>query len=285
LVVPKRTHSTGACAVAATLACAWLGLGRQTGASAQEVPSFARELPAVRTGEPVLRFNGKDLSGFYTYLHESKYDDPKGVFTVKDGVLDISGEDFGGLTTRDEFHDYVLIAEWRWGDRTFGSRKRNARDSGLLLHCVGADGAAGGNWMESQECQIIEGGCGDFIIVGGRDSKPSLTCETRVGPDSQLYYEKGGKPETKNAARFNWWGRDPAWKDVLGFRGGRDVEKPAGEWNRMEVICDGDSITNIVNGYVVNAATGSSLTKGKILIQSEGAEIFFRKIEIRPIVK
>ena len=65
----------------------------------------------------------------------------------------------------------------------------------------------------------------------------------------------------------------------------RDVEKPAGEWNRMEVICDGDTITNIVNGYVVNVGTRSSLTKGKILFQSEGAEIFFRTIEVRPLIK
>ncbi len=136
--------------------------------------------------------------------------------------------------------------------------------------------------MESIECQIIEGGCGDFIMVGGK-GKPSLTCETRVGPDGkQLYYEKGGKPVTRDRGRYNWWGRDPAWKDVLGFRGKDDVEKPAGEWNRMEVICDGDSITNIVNGYVVNVGTKSSLTKGKILFQSEGAEILFRKIEVRP---
>ena len=252
---------------------------------AQEVPPFARDLPKVRTGEPILQFNGKDLSGFYTYLHDSKYDDPKRVFSVKDGMLVISGEEFGGLTTRDEFRDYVLIAEWKWGDRTFGSRKRSARDSGLLLHCVGADGAASGNWMESQECQIIEGGCGDFIMVGGNGNKPSLTCETRTERDRQLYFEKGGTPETRDSARFNWWGRDPAWKDVLGFRGARDIEKPAGEWNRMEVICDGDSITNIVNGYVANAATKSSLTKGKVIIQSEGAEIVFRKIEIRPILK
>jgi hypothetical protein len=249
------------------------------------VPSYARAVPSVRTGEPVLRFNGKDLTGFYTYLHDSKYDDPKKVFTVRDGVLDISGEEFGGLTTRDEFRDYVLSVEWKWGDRTFGSRKRSARDSGLLLHCVGPDGAAGGNWMESQECQIIEGGCGDLIIVGANGNKPSLTCETRRGTDGQLYFEKGGKSETRDSARFNWWGRDPRWKDVLGFRGARDVEKPAGEWNRMEVICDGDSITNIVNGYLVNAATRSSLTKGKIIIQSEGAEILFRKIEVRPLVK
>ena len=59
----------------------------------------------------------------------------------------------------------------------------------------------------------------------------------------------------------------------------------AGEWNRMEVICDGDAITNILNGYVVNVGTGSSLTQGKIQFQSEGAEVFFRKIEVRPLLK
>jgi hypothetical protein len=112
---------------------------------AQEPPAFALKLPKVESSAPVLEFNGKDLSGFYTYLHVSKYADPKGVFTVKDGLLDISGEEFGGLTTREQYHDYVLIAEWKWGDRTFGSRKNNARDSGLLLHCVGSDGAASGN--------------------------------------------------------------------------------------------------------------------------------------------
>jgi hypothetical protein len=272
-------------ALALAFSCVWVDLGGTSTVCAQEAPGYSRELPKVQTGDPIFQFSGKDLSGFYTYLHDSKYDDPKKVFSVRDGVLDISGEEFGGLTTRDEYHDYVLYAEWKWGERTFGSRKKNARDSGLLLHCVGPDGAAGGNWMESQECQIIEGGCGDLIMVGAGGNRPSLTCETRLGADGQLYYEKGGKAEKRDAGRFNWWGRDPTWKDVLGFRGGRDVEKAAGEWNKMEVICDGDSITNIVNGYVVNAATKSSLAKGKIIIQSEGAEILFRKIEIRPLVK
>jgi hypothetical protein len=249
-----------------------------------EIPSFARELPVLQTSTPIFQFNGKDLTGFYTYLRDHKYDDPTKVFTVHEGIIRVSGEEFGGLTTRDEFQNYYLVVEWKWGERTFGSRKAKARDSGILLHCVGPDGAAGGNWMQSQECQIIEGGCGDFIMVNGQE-KPSLTCETRVGPDKQLYFEKGGNAVTRDSGRFNWWGRDPAWKDVLGFRGSRDVEKPAGEWNRMEVICDGDSIINIVNGYVVNIGTKSSLSKGKIIFQSEGAEILFRKIEIRSIIR
>lgn len=267
-------------ALALALVAATAGLVR-----AQEgIPSFARDVPRVKTGEPVLAFNGKDLSGFYTYTKQHKFEDPKKVFTVKDGVIVISGEDYGAITTKGEYANYHLITEWKWGPRTWAPRADKTRDSGILLHCVGEDGVAGGQWMESQECQIIEGGCGDFIMVGGKN-KPSLTCETRVGPDKQLYYEKGGTSVTRNSGRYNWWGRDPAWKDVIGFRGARDVEKPAGEWNRMEVICDGDTITNIVNGYVVNVGTKSSHTRGKLQFQSEGAEIHFRKIEIRPLVK
>ena len=256
-------------------------------AGAADIPSFAKLVPKVKTGEPVLKFNGKDLTGFYTYLKETKYEDPKGVITVKDGAVRVSGEDWGGFTTKEEYQNYHLIVEWKWGGPAYASRKDKARDSGILLHCVGPDGNYSGYWMESQECQIIEGGTGDFIMVGsGKDHPaPSLTADLRTGPDKQFYYEPGAPSITRRGGRNNWWGRDPAWKDVIGFRGERDLDKPVGEWNRLEVICDGDSITNIVNGYVVNAATKSSLTKGKILFQSEGAEIHFRKIEVRPIIK
>jgi hypothetical protein len=263
---------------------AWLFGFPWTGPAAQDVPSFARDVPKVRSGPPVLEFNGKDLSGFYTYLHDHKYDDPDKVFSVHDGVLVISGKEWGGVATKSEFSDYHLIVEWRWSERTWEPRLKNARDSGILLHCVGPDGATAGHWMESLECQIIEGGCGDLLMVAGL-GKPRLTCEVRVGSDGQPYYEKGGKPITRDSGRYNWWGRDPQWKDVLGFRGRRDVEKPAGEWNRMEVICDGGTITNLVNGYLVNVGTNSSVTRGKIMLQSEGAEIHFRRIEVRPLIK
>jgi hypothetical protein len=251
-------------------------------AQSPAVPAFAREMPQIRSGPPVLAFNDMGLTGFYTYLHDHKYEDPDRVFTVRDGDLVISGREFGGLTTREEYADYHLVTEWKWGEKTWAPRVDRARDSGILLHCVGPDGAASGHWMQSQECQIIEGGCGDFIMVPGL-AKPSLTCEVRFGPDRQPYFEKGQKPVARDSGRFNWWGRDPAWKDVLGFRGSRDVEQPAGQWNRMEVLCDGDTITNILNGLVVNIGTRSSLTRGKLIFQSEGAEIMFRKIEIRPV--
>jgi hypothetical protein len=244
-------------------------------------------------------FNGKDLTNFYTFLGASgkgqkpygKNNDPEKVFTVKDGMIRVSGTVFGCFTTEKEYENYHLIVEFKWGEQTGPARARAARDSGILLHCVGEDGAAGGVWMESIECQMIEGGTGDFILVGGKN-RPSLTVEAEMRPTYygekerlEPYYKPGAPAKKFTGGRINWYGRDPKWQDVKGFRGKDDVENPVGQWNTLECVCDGDKITNILNGKVVNVGTQSSHTRGKILFQSEGAEVFFRRIDLRPLKK
>src|SRR5262245_56728342 len=95
--------------------------------------------------EIVRLFNGRDLTGFYTFLKGlGVNNDPQNVFTVKDGVLRISGETWGGIVSEKEYANYHLTVEFKWGEKTFGTRADKARDSGILLHCVGEDGAAGG---------------------------------------------------------------------------------------------------------------------------------------------
>lgn len=229
-------------------------------------------------------FNGKNLDGWYTWSRDNGYQDPKKVFTVANKVIRISGEEWGGIATKNVYRDYHLIVEWKWGGKTWGSRLDRARDSGILVHGVGEDGSYNKTWLESIESQIIEGGAGDFIMVGGKN-KPRMSCKVRTEGREMIWDAKNGKPVTKDSGRYNWWGRDPNWKDTINFRGAKDVEKPMGQWNRQEVICDGDKITNIVNGVVVNHGYGSSHTEGKIQIQSEGAEILIRRVELRPITK
>jgi hypothetical protein len=260
------------------------------------------ETPAAPNNGFTPLFNGKDLTNFYTWLgapHGSKEslgknNDPDKVFSVVDGQLVISGKVFGALTTEKEYENYHLRVEFKWGDKTWRPREKAARDSGILLHCVGPDGATkNGFWMESIECQIMEGCTGDFILVAGGSDPPSLTCEVEYRPTwtpngemvDHPYFKPGGKATTFTKGRINWLHRDPKWKNELGFRGEKDVEKPVGQWNVVECICDGDKITNIVNGTVVNVGTKASLTKGKIQFQSEGAEIIFRTIEIKPLAK
>jgi hypothetical protein len=241
---------------------------------------------------PIKLFNGKDLTNFYTYLKDiGKNRDEKGVFTVKDGAIRVSGEIWGCFTTEKEFENYHLVVEFKWGEKTWPPRAKATMDSGILLHCVGPDGGSSynkdgkpvGAWMESVECQMIEGGTGDFILVGGKGKLKVTATVTQIG--KQWYFDPKGEPKEFTGGRINWFGRDPDWKDVKGFRGKKDVEKPVGEWNTLECVCAGDTITNILNGVVVNACTKATHTRGKILFQSEGAEVFFRRIELLPLKK
>jgi neutral ceramidase len=246
--------------------------------------SYPPRQQAITPHETIPLFNGRDLDGWYKWLRGTRYEDPKNVFSVKDGAIRISGEDWGGIATRKTYRDYHLVVEWRWGGPTHGERVGKARDSGILVHALGEDGAYSNTWLESVESQVIEGGTGDFIMVGGRQ-QPALTAKVRVGTKNELYWDENGKPVTRNRGRFDWYGRDPEWKDVTGFRGKQDVEKPTGEWNRSEVICDGDTIQNILNGKVVNYGFNSSHTFGKIQLQSEGAEIWIRRVELQPLTR
>ena len=228
-------------------------------------------------------FNGEDLSGWYTYLQESgKNNDPEKVFTVNNGILRISGEEWGCLTTLDSFENYRLIVEYRWGEETHKPRLDRARDSGILLHSRGEDGGSQGIWMHSIECQLIEGGTGDIIVVGDGTDRFRVTC--RVSPDSTQgwYYDPDGITRTFHRGRVNWYGRDAGWEDRLGFRGKNDIEYPRDSWNRLECISEEDALKYYLNGQLVNQASEVHPSSGKIQIQSEGAEIFFRRIDIIP---
>jgi hypothetical protein len=227
--------------------------------------------------EAMKLFNGKDLAGFYTFLRsKGKNNDPDKVFTVQDGAIRVSGQEFGYFCTEQEFENYHLTVEFKWGAETHAPRKDRARDSGILYHFPST--APDRVWPTSIECQIIEGGTGDIILVGSA----SMANEERLKP-----YFAGVKLSDDGkriiSGRVNWYGRSPEWKDVVNFRGKDDLEKLVGEWNVVEVIADGDNFTHIVNGKEAARGMGAEPRKGKILFQSEGAEIFYRKIELKPL--
>lgn len=234
---------------------------------------------------PIKLFNGKNLDGWYKFVqNRGKNIDPKNVFTADKGLIHISGEEYGCITTNEEYSDYKLIVEFKWGTKTFAPRVGKARDNGILIHSTGEDGGYSGIWMHSIECQIIEGGTGDFLVVGDGSDKFALTSTVAPKkPGAGNVFQPGGEPLTINKGRIDWFARDPNWKDVLGFRGEKDVEKPAGQWNRMECVAEGDKISIFLNGTLVNQAYNVKPAKGRIQIQSEGAEMFVRKVEIIPL--
>jgi hypothetical protein len=249
-------------------------------------PSKATQhLPSPSDTSAIQLFNGKDLSGWYKFIqHRGRDNDVKNVFTVQDGMIRVSGEEYGSIVTNEEYSNYKLVLEYKWGTRTFEPRKENARDNGLLIHSNGKDGGYEGIWMHSIECQIIEGGTGDLLVVGDGTNKFSLS--TNVAPEKQNgtpVFDSTGTPVTINGGRINWFGRDPNWKDEKGFRGQKDVEKPIGEWNTMECIAEGNKVSVMLNGVLVNRAFDVTPSRGRIQLQSEGAEIFFRKVELQPL--
>ncbi len=242
---------------------------------------------AVRPREAVQLFNGRDLAGSSTWLKDTKRDDPRQVFRVTDGLLHISGDGDGYIATEKAYRDYHLIVEYKWGKRTDGGK--SVRNSGILLHATGPDGGAGGTWMSSIECQLAQGCVGDLIVIRGKDSNGEpipvrLTSPVVLGPDKRPRWKVGGEPRKFNGDRQLWWSRhDPDFKELLDTRGKHDVESPTGEWTRVDCLCDGDRITIRVNGHTVNAAHDVSPAAGKILLQSEGFELFVRKFELHPL--
>ena len=237
-------------------------------------------------------FNGKNLDGLYTWLQDAKYEDPRKVFTVEDGMIHISGDGFGYVCTQPRYKDYHLVVEYRWGERTWQWRKTRAKDTGVIVHCAEPDGSCSNIFMAGIEAQIIEGGTGDLLVVSGKQADGSsipvsLTAETVKDRDGETVWKKGGQRITLNpvtdAARINWFGRDPDWADVLGFRGKQDIDSPGQEWTRLDVICDGGHIIYHVNGIQANEGFNAVPSSGKILIQSEGAEVYIRRFELQPL--
>lgn len=206
------------------------------------------------------------------------------VFTVvEDGgekVIKISGEIYGCLISKKKYSNYHLRLKMKWGDKKYDPRKNLLKDSGILYHSIGELGAEyWRSWMLSQEFQVMEGHIGDYWsqITSAIDIRAYLPeyIMNPVADESQPFLSLGNG------------------EAVQGFclRSG-NYEKAPGEWNTLELICyDGNSI-HIVNGQVTMVLRNSRyikdgevlpLDKGKIQIQSEAAEVYYKDIEIKEL--
>ncbi|MFZ2277992.1 MAG: DUF1080 domain-containing protein [Prosthecobacter sp.] len=249
-------------------------------------------LPAI---EPVkAKINLLDVikSGNVEYHVNPKadfHDAPKDIWAFdKDGTFHISGRGYGYVATKENFRDYHLVLEFKWGTKTWGKREKAAKDNGILLHAYGPHGAYSDTWMASIEAQIIEGGVGDILVLSpkladGTQLTTSLSAEFALDRDKEKIWKKGEPRQTVTAGRINWKHRDVDWADKVGFRGREDVESPSGEWNRLEVIAKGDTLQYFVNGTMVNEAFDCKPAEGKILLQTEGAEMLVRRYELSPL--
>jgi hypothetical protein len=241
---------------------------------------------AIAPAEVIRPLDQPDLGGFTIWLKKTGHDDPAHVFRLENGVLRCGDEDMGYVATRQPYKDYHLSVEYRWGRRN--PNDKYVRNSGVLLHGVGPDGSQGGLWMTSIECQLAQGCEGDLILIKGKsdDGKPypaTITSNTVVAEDGKTRWHADGKKTVYSGKQF-WWSRhQPFFKELIDTRGENDAASPLGEWTKVECLCRSSRITIKINGTTVNECYDASPAAGKILLQSEGHEVFFRNLEIRPL--
>lgn len=245
-------------------------------------------------------FNGKDLSNWDTYIGAEfnggewnewtkgprlgLNNDPDGLFKADvlngEPVIYVSGKRFGGLSTHQEFENYHLQMQFKWGEHKSVPKDKSPRDSGLLYHAVGEHGADSGFWMRSQELQIQEGDTGDYWGCAGA----TFDVPVKTNGDNFIYDPAG---ELLHFSSAEERGRH-AVKSI-------DAEKPSGEWNTIDLYCLGGTAIHVINGQKNMVLYNSSqidvngkeipLTKGIIQLQAEGAEIYFKNIRIRPLTE
>ncbi|MBX3731043.1 MAG: DUF1080 domain-containing protein [Verrucomicrobiae bacterium] len=264
-------------------------------------------LPAAETPWQAL-FNGRDLTGWDTWLgpKSSGYLDPKttaepplglnhdplGVFTVDTAsgspAIHVSGQVFGAITTQNSFENAHIRVEYRWGTKKWPPRDedRHYRDTGILYWAIGPQGAGSYAWMRSVECNIMEKGVGQWWSVDG--THVDIEGRKVTLQDHPTIPYRGESPGEQCVV---WEPGAPQFTTGEGITSPFDPERPA-DWNLCEVIAWGNVCLHLLNGEVVLALTNPGyiengrkrpLTEGKIQLQSEGAEVFFRRVETRPV--
>ena len=228
-------------------------------------------------------FNGENLDGWTAgWAQEAPAGDrdPASLFTVENGKIHVYARDEAGtrqqqayIITEGDYRDYRLSLEYKWGTKKFEPRMDLVRDAGLLFHVYDHSIS---DWPHSVEAQIQEGDTGDLWAISARATSTVLPLTQRYIPP-----EDGGVPVTVGA-----------YRDFERIRHGALNELP--EWNTLEIVVRGDTATYIVNGFVNMRVTGlkrwdaasetwDPLDHGKIALQAEYAELFYRNIRIRPL--
>lgn len=199
--------------------------------------------------QPQALFNGKDLSGWYTFTEKyGKNNDPENIFQIEDGVLHFDGEPMGYLATNASYKNYYLKVVFCWGKKKYPPRLDSPRDSGILYHFTETEQDT--VWPASIECQVQENDCGDYFLIGG----PTADSPNKNPEDT-------GNRIIRTA----------------------NYENPDREWNTIEVICYDDKSEHYVNGHLVNQAYNLSVHEGRILLQTEAAEVYYKSVELLPL--
>jgi hypothetical protein len=261
--------------------------GRAGGARAKTLRESQASAP--RTASTAERwvplFNGRNLDGWYTFLQKhGKNQDPDHVIAIEDGAIHLykdapesSNVVMGYIATEKEHGNYHLRFQYRWGTKKFEPRFKLKRDAGLYYHLNGPDAV----WPRGLQYQIQQTDVGDLIALYGFALDTSIDPKTSSDKEPTYRDQKyGGQPRVLGGRGIDYQKRLPGEFEVNG-------------WNTVEVIARGDTTVHLLNGHVVNEGRGirfadpakpgsaQPVTKGRIALEIEAAEIYFRKVELR----
>jgi hypothetical protein len=192
-------------------------------------------------------FNGKNLKGWKSVLADPSVK-PEAVWSVRDGMIVCLGAPIGFLHSEQEFTNFRLVVEYRWAP---GSKPGN---SGIFSRIHQQFTAL----PRCCECQLMNGSAGDIMTLQGMTM-------------------------TAQQPRYFSVAKHPQAGDIAGVKKTADQEKPAGEWNRVEILAQGAQYKVWMNGILVNEVEGIQVVRGPVGLQSEGGEIHFRRASLTPM--
>ncbi len=217
-------------------------------------PAGPQEKPwPVRPKKKIELFNGKDFAGWVRVLHgQGGKKGTKGAKGKGPSVDEVWSVRDGVIHCTGKPNGYIRTTE-HYADYKLHVEWRwvaKPTNSGVLLHKTGMEKV----WPTCIEAQLMHRNAGDFWLL----SHSKLTAGGKeVG--GKMYHNIKKKHPTN--------------------------EKPPGEWNSYDIVCDGGTITLTVNGLLQNQGTDAKPSSGPICLQSEGSPIEFRNITLEPLKK
>ncbi|TRX39447.1 3-keto-disaccharide hydrolase [Flavobacterium restrictum] len=231
---------------------------------------YTGKIPVDASGKPIepIGYNKKEGSVF-TIINENNTP-----------VLKVSGEYYGCVFTKNSYRNYRLKLKVKWGTKKWEPRTTKLLDAGVLYHSQGPAGVDYWRaWMLSQEFQLMEGHFGDYwnianaaIDIKAYDSEGVMSA---IANEKQPFLSFGTHTE-----RTGYCTRK------------ENYENPMGEWTAIELVCFEGKSLHIVNGHVVMVLQNSRfwdgnqfnpLLEGKIQLQSEAGEVYYKEVMLQPI--
>ncbi|MFP6617250.1 MAG: DUF1080 domain-containing protein [Candidatus Hydrogenedentota bacterium] len=191
-------------------------------------------------------FNGKDLTGWVDVNTSPE------TWVVEDGLLVCKGNPIGVMRSEKQYENFVLHIEWRHVEA--------GGNSGVFV------------WSEGS-------------VPEGRRLPAGIEVQMLELDWPNQHRDRNGNPAPIAYVHGEVWGANGPVTIPDNPRGERSksIENRClgqGEWNYYDVVCVDGTIKLSVNGKFVNGISKSTVKKGYLCLESEGAEIHFRNIQI-----